>query len=236
MTEPYREAPDADPELEKLAAEGHARRNQASAVENERERLAGNERVNAALGEFLGSSKSNVPLVVGAFAAVGILLAVLIGDWARALGVIGVFVGFFAMFAWKLMVPQVTPEEMARERAWSESFPFVLEGYFEVLAQAPRASRSLVYEIRWTEGTPPPSIVVLEGVFSVADPGACVEHIDDEGARVRSGFLSGDTGTRVNRQPVYRNHKLPPHVHAVVEKALVPLAKSHPIVSVKING
>ena len=236
MSEPYRADPEQDPELSKLAAQGYARRNEEDTVKREEERVAGAHHLNAALAEFLGASKSNAPLVGAGLGGLGILLAVLVGGYAQGLGVIGAFVAFISLFAWNLMLPKVSPEEMARERAWSASFPFILEGYFEVLSRPPSAARSLVYELRWRDGITPPSITVLEGVFAVADPGACVERIDEEGARVRSGVISGDTGTRVNRQPVYRNHKLPPHVHDVVEKALVPLAKSHPIVSVTING
>lgn len=235
MNAPYRPEPNQDPELERLAAQGHARRRAQDSEQQQNVQTAGMAHLHAAIGSYRGSSRGNAPLLVALLGFVGIFLAVLVGSWARPFGVIGVFVAFIAMFVWKLSPPKVSPEELEAERSWTRSFPFALDGYFEVLSQQPRESRSLVYELRWKGDGTPPTSSLLEGLFAVADPGARVEQVDAEGARVRSGAISGDTGTRINRAPVYRNHNFPEHVHGVVERALVPLHRSHPLTSVTLH-
>ena len=53
-------------------------------------------------------------------------------------------------------------------------------------------------------------------------------------ARVLGGLVSGITGIRINRVSIYRNHRLPAHIHAVVEQVLLTLHRSHPIARVSL--
>lgn len=235
MKAPHRTEPEPDPELDRLAAQGHARRRSHDSEHQESAQAAAREHLHAAIGSYRGSSRSSVPLLVALAGFAAVFAAIVFGAGLRPLGVIGAFVAFLSLFVWKLSPPKVSPEEIEAERAWATSFPFALHGYFDVLSQQPRASRSLAYELRWSEGTAPPERSLLEGICAAADPGARVERIDAQGARIRSGAVSGDTGTRINRQPVYRNHELPAHVHGVVETALVPLHRQHAVASVTLS-
>lgn len=53
--------------------------------------------------------------------------------------------------------------------------------------------------------------------------------------RVLGGNVSGVTGIRTNNVPVYRNHRLPAYMHSIVEQALVPRHRSHPIAYVRLS-
>lgn len=236
MSEPYRERPDRDPEVEKLAARGHAMRKAHDATRRDEARAESNAHLEAALGAYLGSSPSGVTLVFAGAGFAAILLAVLVQSWARPFGVVGAVVLFVSMLARSLSTPKPSAEEMAAERAWVAGLPFVLAGYWETVSEAPVAERTIVYEIVWAEGTTAPPTELLEGVIAAADPGARVESVDTAGAKIRSAPISADTGARVNRKPVLRNDKICAHVHAVADKALAPLHERHPLASVAVRG
>jgi len=118
---------------------------------------------------------------------------------------------------------------------WVKGLPFALEGYFEVLGAPSRGSRAVHYEVVWQSGVRPPEAAL---VHDVRHRGSHCEHRACgrwRGARHRRR-VSGDTGMSSHRVPVVRNHRLPAHVHAVVEPVLVPLHRGHPIARVLLKG
>lgn len=235
MSEPNRPDPNPRPDLAKLSAQGYARRkNEGESAEvTAAKRAEQSENVNGALAIYLNSSRNKAPLVLMAIGIVAIPVALLTARWLAPLCACVAFLGFFV---WYQSWPRATDDEVSRELAWTASFPFELTGYFDVLALTPSSSRQLVYEVRWREGTNAPTFDILEGLFALADPGAHVERVDERGARIRSSFLDGNTGIFVRKRFVYRNHKLAENVHAIVEKALVPLDQNHAIESVTIDA
>lgn len=86
----------------------------------------------------------------------------------------------------------------------------------------------------WREGTIPPDPTLLHGIFGAVDPQASLDRMDASGARVTSGAVSGVTGIRINRVPVYRNHRLCASIHGVVEQVLLTLHRTYPLARVTV--
>jgi len=141
-----------------------------------------------------------------------------------------------SFFLWILVPPIASRGAMAREAAWVDALPFELVGSFEMLSETPQFQRRVTFEIEWKAGTLPPDHDLLFGALGAAGLHAHVKSSDDRGAVIISGSVSGNTGIRNNRVPVYRNHALPGRVHAIVDLLLVPLHRSHPMARVSIRG
>lgn len=240
MQGPYRPpGPGQDPELARLAAEGHQRRMAAAQSHQVEQRAEGSGNLRTAIGAYRGSTLKRVMLVV-------IVLCLLGGATGSALtsigyGEIGGFlipgfvIAFITFMIWVFVPPLASQGAVAAERAWMMSLPFQLGGYFELLSSDPEYQRSVRYQIRWQDGARPPDRGLLHSVFGAVDPQARVENVDHQGASITSGPVSGHTGIRVNRVPVYRNHKIPAHVHGVVDRVLITLHRSHPIAQVTLR-
>ncbi|MCY1077797.1 hypothetical protein [Archangium lansingense] len=50
-----------------------------------------------------------------------------------------------------------------------------------------------------------------------------------------SAPISGGTGIRANKVPVFRNHRLVPYVHGLVEQVLAPLHERYPMKRVELS-
>lgn len=241
MQGPYRPppGPGPDPELARLAAQGQQRRMEAAHNHAVEQRIDGSGHLKTAIGAYRGSTLKRVllsALLLGiAAGATGVVLSSVgyaeIGGYLIP-GFLGAFIMFFAfMFA----PPIASQGAIAAERAWMMGLPFQLTGYFELLSAEPRHARTVRYQIRWQDGARPPEQQLLHSIFGAVDPQARVEHADHNGALISSGAVSGQTGIRVNRVPVYRNHRLPAHIHGVVDQVLVTLHRSHPIAQVTLT-
>lgn len=241
MQGPYRPppGPGPDPELARLAAQGQQRRMAAAQEHQVEQRVEGSGNLKTAIGAYRGSTLKRVMLF-------GILLSLAAGGTGVTLtslgyGEIGGYlipgfvIAFVTFMIWVFVPPIASESAVAAERAWMMGLPFQLTGYFELLSSHPQYSRTVRYQIRWQDGARPPEEHLLHSVFGAVDPQARVERVDFQGASITSGPVSGHTGIRVNRVPVYRNHRVPAHVHAVVDQVLVTLHRSHPIAEVTMR-
>lgn len=239
MQGPYRPPPPAqDPELARLAMEGQQRRLQAAAENQMVQRTQNGGYLSTAIGAYRGSTLKRVMLaailVSAVVGAIGVGFNVLGQTMIGGMLLPGFVIAFITFMIWVFVPPLASQAAMAAEQSWVSAQPFQLSGYFEMLSAEPQSARSVTYTIRWQGGTRPPDPALLHGIFGAVDPNARVEHVDGNGAMIVGGAVSGQTGIRVNRVPVYRNHRLPAHVHAVVEQVLVALHRSHPIAEVSL--
>lgn len=240
MGPPYRrDAPAPDPELARLAAQGEQRRMQAALDARHGQNRAGDRNLRIAIGAFRGSTLKRALLgVLIATALSGVGAVVMAEKGASRGGVTSMAFGatMCALMLWVFVPPFASRAAVSAEELWVRTRPFRLVGYFDVLASSPRFQRSLRFRVQWQRGTRPPDHALIHAAIGAIDPGARVPSCDDSGAIVVSGPVSGHTGISSNRVPVYRNHRLPAHVHAVVEQFLVPLHRSHPIDEVFVES
>lgn len=240
MQGPYRPPPQGpDPELQRLAMQGEQRRLEAVAGHDSSRKDSGERHLRTAIGAYRGSTLKRVLLAVILVALVsgaGVVVMNVSGNPELGMTFVPCFsVAFILFFFWAFLPPIASKGAVAAEQSWLISLPFQLTGYFELLSSEPRSARSIGYQIRWREGTRPPDSTLLHSVFCAADPQARLEHADANGASIRGGAVSGQTGIRVNRSPVYRNHRLPGHIHAVIDQVLLTLHRSHPIAEVTLT-
>jgi hypothetical protein len=241
MQDPYRpNAPGPDPELARLAAQGQQRRAQIAERSQVEQRNDGSYNARVAIGAYRGSTLKRIILatLIGGCVS-GVLGIVLVATDNAEIG--GPFCGgfgvaFVCIFLMAFLAPRASNGAMAAEQAWLRALPFQVFGYFELLAAEPRYSRSLVYEITWQGSAPPPDPGLLGSVFNAVDPQARLDRSDYSGAQITSGAVSGSTGITVNNNAVYRNHRIPGQVHAVVDQVLRTLHHSCPIARVTVRS
>jgi hypothetical protein len=243
MQDPYRpppQMPPQDPELARLAMEGQRRRMEVAAGRQVERIQSGGQHLRTAIGAYRGSTIKRIVLVT---LMMGVVLGVL-GVTLLSLGdhdigsplTAGFAVSFVCIFGMAFVPPIASQGAVAAEQDWAMRLPFQLTGYFEVLSAEPRPARRVVYEITWREGAMRPDPNLLHSIFGAVDPQARLEGSSPQGARVEGGAVSGFTGIRVNRSPVYRNHRFCASIHDVVEKVLLPLHRTYPIAHVKLSG
>lgn len=213
----------------------------AAARDQSAERLGeGQRHLSAAIGAYRGSALKRgmvaVALVSLALGVAGIATSVSGSPAIGGLLLGGLPLAFVVMMIW-LFVPTLASQgAIAAEAAWTTSLPFQLSGYFEILAAEPAAQRVVTVEIRWQEGAQrTPERELLLSVVNAVDPQARVQHADDSGASFETGAISGQTGITINRKHVYRNHRIPAHLHGIVDQVLVTLHRSHPIAQVTLR-
>lgn len=218
--------------------QGQQRRAELAAGSHTQQQQAGGGHLRTAIGAYRGSTLKRCMLAA-------ILLCLVSGGVGAALSAAGNpeigsffipgFVIAFVVFMIYVFVPPMASEgAMNAEQQWVRALPFELQGYFETLGAQPSAARSIRYEIVWQDGTRTPDPALVHSVFGAVDPKARLDHADARAARVLGGLVSGITGIRINRVSIYRNHRLPAHIHAVVEQVLLTLHRSHPIARVSL--
>lgn len=247
MTEPYRTADAApagahegererpDGELERLARVGAERRNDvetAARVERQRD---GQRHLQIAIGAYRGSAMKRTAVAIAVAAGLVASASVLLTAPVLAVAVVAIAVTVVIVAA-VAVPPLASPATIAAEERWVTSLPFRLEGYFEVLSRTPAPTRTVVYDVWWAAGHGPDT-TFLENVVAAVDPAARVERRDAEGARIVSGPISGITSVKQSsRSYVSRNHKIPPSVHALVERVLVALHRRYPLARVSVTS
>ena len=242
MQGPYRpnpQAPPPDPELARLAMEGQRRRMEMAAGRQIERQQSGGQHLRTAIGAYRGSTIKRVVL----FALIGGVLCGVIGVTLASLGqpeigqsmIPGFAVSFIGIFIVAFISPVASRGAVAAEQDWAMGLPFQLVGYFDVLSLQPTHSRSVIYDIVWREGTVPPDPNLLHGIFGAVDPQARLDRSHGPGARVISGPISGQTGIRVNRVPVFRNHRYCAAMHGVIEQVLLTLHRTYPIAHVTVS-
>lgn len=237
--DPYRPgAPEPAPDLARLAAQGAARRAHAASVAQREGDRDGYRNLRTAIGAYRGSTLRRVIL------AVLISSVVIGGAWVATRegpahgGLVAVVFGVAMplFFLWIFVPPLASRGAVDEEAAWVAAQPFELVGYFDLLASTPWSERRVTLRITWSEGTVPPDQALMFGALGAVDPEAQLHSCDVRGAIIVSGPVSGVTGIRSNGVSVYRNHNLPGHVHALVERLLLPLHRSHSIARVAVEG
>jgi hypothetical protein len=240
MSNPYRPPPELpDPELVRLAEQGMQRRFDHDAANDTRNRDAGAKHLRIAVGAYRGS-------LVKRSVMVGIVLLVLLGvvgigvafispfdDDVDVVTLCGVYlpIGFTACISliglWSFMPPVASRRAMAAEQAWLTS------GYFELLRAEPGPECTIDYVIAWQSRPPDPDL--LHGIIGAVDVAARRPESQANRTRITGGAVSGVTGISVNDVEVHWNHRIPAHVHAVIDQALTPLHRSHAIASLTLQ-
>ncbi len=237
MTEEYRDS-GAKPssELARLAREGRAARETANGAATGDAQANADRHLREALATIHGAPNRTIVKSLGGLCMMVALLMVLLNESVPApVGLATIVVAFILTFAGSLMSPRASDGALDEERAWARALPFELEGYFESLSVAPRSEGTLRAHITWRAEE---SIdeQLLTDAFAVHDTSASVESVERTGVVYVSGPISGHTGSRINREPVLRNHKYPDYIHDLAEKVLVPLSKSYAIERVRLEA
>lgn len=232
----YREGRKGSPELEALARAGRAAREDADDVSSRAAAIDGERHLREALASIYGAPTNLMVRLLGGFALMAGLVMVMMNQSVPApLGAATVALGILLAVAGGVMSPKAPLAGVEEERKWARSHPFALEGYFEVLSAKPRASGGVRAHVTWKGEGPDVEGHLLADAIAAADPGARVERNDAAEVVFVSGKIDGTTGSSVNRVPVVRNHRYPDHVHALVDKVLVPLSRRHPIERVRLE-
>jgi hypothetical protein len=119
--------------------------------------------------------------------------------------------------------PRATSAQIDAESAWVQSLPFAMTGYFDAHRVVPAVYRCLTVTIVWVVSANPATDSTLLGVIRAFDP--AVEQLESRrsanGVQWRTSKISGSTNLRVNRQYVYRNHRMVKYVHELVDRVLL---------------
>ncbi|WAS98003.1 hypothetical protein [Nannocystis punicea] len=216
------------PELLRLAEEG-ARNIQRA---DQSQLAQADKHMRVALGVHHGSGRQRafyVPLVVGAGLVASMASGYLAVDYLTA----GMAVLLLGVLGVSFVEPVAGAGELERERAWLAGRPFPVRGYFEALQQRPVSGAVLMVQVRFAGETPPLDLV--QGVLGRIDANPGVQQAGDRDLVLRSGLISGATGIRINKVPVYRNHRIVPYVHRLVDEVLAPLHATYPIDQVDLT-
>ena len=245
--EPYRAGSthaEEDVELARLAAEGQRKIQDAAAIAGASREASANrtrdELIRAAIGGHFGSAVRKaartlfiaIPvLIAGAAAAVPVLGADTGAVVAFVLGTLAT-VSFVAAMVLVNMQPMASPARVAAERAWSTSLPFAMDGYFELLA-LDCSELHIVIDVEWAPGRPA-EVSLVQGAAGALDVDARAEAVRGGAIRIRSGPLPGTyTDFHRNRRGSNRQHVA--YVHALIDRVLLPVHRSHPIARIALG-
>jgi hypothetical protein len=241
--DPYRFGEKRPPtELERLAAEGHRRHDALAHQQRDEATREYDRHLAVAIGGHFGTPflRAARNLQYGAIAALAIVIALAATNNLdkEVASVVGGPLGLFAfllLFVRVFWTPTATRARCDEEAAWVRSLPFELTGYFEALSRKPGYREHLGVRLDFGAGRVPESSLLL-GIVLRLDPEAGLTHVDSATAlRWMSGAISGATGIRINRQSIYRNHRLVKYVHELVDGALLPLHGDYQIVRVVVE-
>jgi hypothetical protein len=238
VTEPFRDPPDKpSAELTRLASAGRAARSSAQDAAVGDARAAGDRHLHEALAATHGAPRNQArKLGAGACLMVALVMMLAHESVPAPIGVATLALGIVLAVAGGVMSPRVSDAALEEERKWTRSLPFALDGYFEVLSAKPRAEGGVRAHITWSEDTRAVDEALLADAFAAVDPVARLDQADETGVVFASGPIRGETGARINREPVLRNHAYPAYVRDLVTKVLVPLAKSYPMIRVRLEA
>lgn len=237
MTEEYRDdAAKPSSNLQRLAREGRAARETALDDAGQSAAQDADRHLREALSAIHGAPKRAMIKAAGGLCMLIAVTMIFLNEYVPApVGLATVLLAFALTFTGAMMSPRASDQALEEERTWARALPFTLERYFEALSVEPRTSGTLRAHITW-RAEKNIDEQLLADAFAVHDTSATVEDTGRSGAVFVSGPISGDTGARVNRSPVLRNHKYPDYIHDLADKVLVPLSKSHPIESVRLEA
>lgn len=216
------------PELLRLAEEG-ARNIQRAAGGQAAE---ADRHLRVALGAHYGTSLRRLavlPMIAGGSLIAATSSGQLPSTWISA----GIPMLIFGLLGVVFLEPRAGRSQVEREREWLGSRGFPLSGYLEALGQPPTPSALLLARVRFTGEVPPLDLV--QGVLGRVDPAATVQPAGQGALLIRSGGISGSTGMRSGNVFIYRNHRLVPYVHRLVDEVLAPLHATYPLAAVELT-
>lgn len=219
-------------ELLRLAEEGARNIDRAGRARSALATAAADTHLRAGLGGHYGSPRRRVLIAVGLVGA-ALLAGVASGNLPLIWQIPAILTMIVGVFGAAFLEPVASAGRVAREADWLASRPFPLAGYFEALQRAPAAQMHLRVTLRFAGEAPP--VALVQGLLGRADPAGAVEPAPGESLVLRSGPVSGRTGSTVNKVPVLRNHRLVPYVHRLVDDALAPLHASYPLAGVELT-
>jgi hypothetical protein len=245
--EPYRAGSahsEEDAELARLAAEGQRKIDEAAA-RNAASRETTEERtrddvIRAAIGAHFGSGVRRTARVL--FLAIPLLIAAAVAAFPVAGTDLGGPLAFvFGMLALACFVtaiflvsvqPMASRARVAAERAWSTSLPFALDGYFDLLAMDDCSACHILVNVQWGPGRPA-ELALVEGAAGALDPDARAQ-ANGSGVLIRSTAMPMTYLDR-HRNRRGTNRQLAAYTHALVDRVLVPIHKSHPIARITLG-
>jgi hypothetical protein len=235
---PDRFAPRPSPELQRLAEEGARKAERARRVEAQLAEYAGNVELRVALGGHYGSPRKRV-CVGMAFAGLAVLATSVmsavdstgpvpsfnpvlqgIGTMLTSLGIVGAAV----------LQPVASKSRLRAERQWVENLPFPLQGYFEGLSETPLPSFVVLAEVSFQRAAPPADLL-----RALAGRAGATAHGTGPKVLFQSAAISGATGVRSGHRFIYRNHRMVPYVHQLVDDVLLPLHREYPLAEVRLE-
>ncbi len=219
-------------DLDTLARQGAARRQVHQQEARSADEAAADVRLRVAVGALQQAKRgSNVPnhvvYTAAAVAVFGLVTDFGVVGWVALLFGVGIAVIAFSNF----IVLPADDAALAAERARIQALPYRLHGYEETLGLPPTATCKLSLQLRFVADAPPAQLVA--DVCAAADPGmTCTA--DEHGVTVVTSAISGYTGVRVNKVPIFDNRNHAIAVDTVIERVLRPLHSRYPIAEVTL--
>lgn len=223
------------PDLERLAQEGELKRKKAQEVEALLAELKRDMNMRVALGAHYGSTRQRVFFVL---IALGVLVMVapatgLIAEPVPAWhGALAFGLGLVGVLGAAILEPVASKARIAAEERYIKEQPFPVDGYFDVLKNTPQPTTRLQIEVHFRGA--PPEQELFQNLVARTDSSASV-HMTGSTGIIVSAPISGATGVRVNNQFVYRNHRIVPYVHRLLDEVLAKVHGAHPIAMVRIT-
>jgi hypothetical protein len=241
---PYRAmTPHPPSELERLAAEGQRKHDALARGSVSQATSDGEYNFAVAVGGHFGTPWKRAIAVVH-YALIGALvtLIVLLATSVAGMDKVGPLlpiagIGSFLLIFVRIFVPPYASKAQREgEVRWATSLPFSFEGYPDIVRLEPSVYVRITVFVTWAGHARGPDANTLLGVIRVSDPTADHFEMTRHGCQWVSGKIEGDTGIMVNRQPVYRNHRVVKYVHDLVEQTLMPLHRNSALEKVTLTS
>ncbi len=220
-----------DSDLARLARDGRERIERETQAQQKRAQRYADTNTRVALGVHYGSPLKRIVGGIAVLGGVGVLAQQggLLGAVPIALPLAMLFNGALAA---ALLQPVASAGCIAREYEFVEKRPFPVNGYFDALAIAPVQEAQVLMHVRFRTQAPSPSL--LKDIVGRVDVEATVTQSRD-GLTIQSSPISGATGIRSGGALIYRNHRIVPWLHELLDEVLTPVHASYPIESVDID-
>lgn len=235
-------SPQPPSELERLAREGQQRYAQHAAHNTEAADRAGLDNLRVALGAAFGTPArralvgAHYALIAGFFALLALSLAGMlpVEKPASVLMPIGL-AAYLLVFVRAFTAPRASLARCDEEARWTASLPFALGGYLEALRAPPSGFSRVAVEVTFANPSATARPDLMLAAARAHDPGLSDFSIQPGRMRWLSSPISGLTVVRVNRVSVYRNHRIPPFVHGLIERTLLPMHRELPFAAVSLT-
>lgn len=220
-------------DLDAIARKGAARRQIHQQESRSADEAAADVRLRVAVGALQQTKRgSKVPnsvvYAVAAVALFGVVSDFGLLSWAALL----LAVGFGASILGHFTVTPADDATLAAERARVQALPFRLHRYEETISLPPTGACKLSLQVRFVDAAPPAQLVA--DVCAAVDPGMTVAAAE-AGVTIVTSEISGYTGVRINKVPIFDNRGHAIAVDTVIERVLRPLHSRYPIAEVTLS-